>query len=198
MLKELIENWQQYCTDKYFIGIGSTRKVFRVSEYVIKLHLHPIGYKQSSNELNIYNVMVEKGLSELFAQTFFVNEFISIQKYYKPLELINNQSFQIEANEHNDIIPNKYKEVLHRLDHEFDSFDLNDSSNYGINKKNKLVFIDYGMCKKIYEHEWIPLAEAGILPQIDYDYCTACGKKKELRMYGDKDLDKRCFSCGKE
>ncbi len=84
------------------------------------------------------------------------------------------------------------------LDKEFDSFDLKDSSNYGLNKEGKLTFIDYGMTKSLYEKQWVPLAESGILPQIDFDHCSVCGKKKELRMYGDSDHDKRCYSCGKE
>lgn len=64
--------------------------------------------------------------------------------------------------------------------------------------EGKLVFIDYGLSKSVYEMEWVPLAEAGILPQIDFDFCKVCGVEKELRMYGENDLDKRCYSCGKE
>jgi len=94
MLQEIIENWNNYCNEENFIGIGSTRKVFRVTDYVVKLHIHLIGYKQSKNELDIYNVMVKKGLNELFAQTYYVDECISIQKYYQPLQLKDNQSFE--------------------------------------------------------------------------------------------------------
>lgn len=87
---------------------------------------------------------------------------------------------------------------LWTLDQEFDSFDLKDSDNYGLNEQGKLVFIDFGMTKSLYETEWVPLAEVGVLPQIDFDFCTVCGEQKELRMYGEDDGDKRCYSCGKE
>lgn len=198
MLKDIIQNWKKYCIEENFIGIGSTRKVFKVSDYVVKFHLHPIGCIQSKNELDIYNVMQKKGLQEMFAQTYYVDKLISIQKYYQPLALRDNQSFEVDFANDNKIIPNNYEEILKLLDKEFDSFDLKDSSNYGLNKEGKLTFIDYGMTKSLYEKQWVPLAESGILPQIDFDYCSVCGKKKELRMYGDFDHDKRCYSCGKE
>ncbi|MEB2282693.1 protein kinase [Lysinibacillus xylanilyticus] len=198
MHKQIIQNWNQYCRDENFVGIGSTRKVYRVLDYVIKVHLHPIGYKQSINELEIYTSMADKGLDRLFAQTYYVDEFISVQKYYKPLELKNNQSYEVKVEENRRLIPNLFDEVLEILDKNFDCFDLIDSSNYGLNNDGKLVFIDYGMTKKLYEKEWVPLAEGGILPQIHCDFCIVCGLEKELRMYGDDDKDKRCYDCGKE
>lgn len=198
MIETIIKNWNDLCKVENFIGIGSTRKVYRVSDYVVKVHLHPLGYLQSKNEADIYDAMVGKGLEGLFAQTYYVDECISIQRYYAPLEMRDNQSFEIDRKKDEDLIPEMYEEVLLQLDKEFDCFDLKDSSNYGLDSRNKLVFIDYGMSKKLYEQQWVPLAESGILPQIDYDYCTSCGIKKELRMYGDHDEDKRCFSCGKE
>lgn len=198
MQKQIIQNWNQYCIDENFVGLGSTRKVYRVLDYVIKVHLHPIGYKQSKNELEIYTSMADKGLDRLFAQTYYVDEFISVQKYYKPLELKNNQSYEVKVEENRRLIPNLFDEVLEILDKNFDCFDLIDSSNYGLNNDGKLVFIDYGMTKKLYEKEWVPLAEVGILPQIHFDFCIICGLEKELRMYGEDDKDKRCYDCGKE
>lgn len=198
MQKQIIQNWNQYCIDENFVGLGSTRKVYRVLDYVIKVHLHPIGYKQSKNELEIYTSMADKGLDRLFAQTYYVDEFISVQKYYKPLELKNNQSYEVKVEENRRLIPNLFDEVLEILDKNFECFDLIDSSNYGLNNDGKLVFIDYGMTKKLYEKEWVPLAEVGILPQIHFDFCIICRLEKELRMYGDDDKDKRCYDCGKE
>jgi len=93
MLKELIQNWGNYCIEENFIGIGSTRKVYRVRDYVIKLHLHPLGYKQSLKELEIWQYVVEKDFKDLFAKTYYVDRSISVQRYYKPLKLRNNQSF---------------------------------------------------------------------------------------------------------
>lgn len=198
MFKQIIQNWKQYCSDENFVGIGSTRKVYRVLDYVIKVHLHSIGYKQSKKEFEIYTSMADKGLEQLLAQTYYVDKFISVQKYYKPLELKNNQSYEVKVEEYRHLIPNLFDEVLEVLDKKFDSFDLVDSSNYGLNDDGKLVFTDYGMTKSLYEKEWVPLAEEGKLPQIHYDFCSDCGIEKELRMYGDNDLDKRCYDCGKE
>lgn len=198
MLNELIKSWGSYCTEDNFIGIGSTRKVYRTRDYVIKIHMHPIGYKQSLKELELWNYAVANDLTELFARTYYVDELISIQNFYEPVELKNNQSFEIDVKREQDLIPNMYKEVLFLLDKEFDSFDLKDSDNYGLNNKKKLVFIDYGMTKKLYETEWVPLAESGVLPQIHFDFCSVCGLEKELRMYGDHDQDNRCYLCGKE
>ncbi|MEN2466139.1 hypothetical protein [Ornithinibacillus sp. JPR2-1] len=198
MLKELVHNWKHYCNKDSFIGIGSTRKAYRVLDYVIKVNLHPIGYQQSKAEYDIYQVMEERGLAELFAETYYVDEAISIQKYYKQVETRAGQSFEIDLEKDQSLLPPKYGEVLHLLDTVFDSFDLRDSSNYGLNADNKLIFIDYGMTKALYESEWVPLAEAGVLPQIYVEPCIVCGEEKELRMYGDDDSDKRCYECGKE
>jgi len=54
------------------------------------------------------------------------------------------------------------------------------------------------MSKTLYEKEWVPLAEMGILPQLYFEKCTNCGVEKELRIYGDSDMDRRCFTCGKQ
>lgn len=198
ILQRIIKDWKKLCNDENYIGIGSTRKAFKVSDYVVKIHLHKVGYYQSKNELDIYREMSNRGYHELFAATFYVDEAISIQKYYKPLELIDNQSFEIDLEKNQELIPDRFEKVLDILDREYDSFDLKDSSNYGLNAKGKLTLIDYGMSKSMYENHWVPLAEAGVLPQIDFDYCKVCGEEKELRMYGENDTDKRCYSCGKE
>ena len=198
MLEELIENWKLYCKEENFVGIGSTRKVYRVSDYVIKVHLHPIGYNQSQNEFEIFTEMANKSLDSLLAQTYYFDDLISIQKYYAPLELIDNQSYEISLENHSHLIPDSFEKVLNELDRNFDCFDLKDSSNFGLDNEGKLVFIDYGMTKSLYETMWVPLAEDGILPQIYFDICNICGVEKELRMYGDEDKDKRCYECGKE
>lgn len=198
MLEQLIQNWSQYCNEGNFVGIGSTRKVYKVSDYVIKVHLHPIGYKQSVNELEIYNSMNEKGLGALLAQTYYVVDYISIQEYYTPLELKSNQSYEINTEEHSHLIPKLFGETLKELDRKFDCFDLKDSSNFGLDSNHKLIFIDYGMTKSLYEESWVPFAEEGILPQIHFDFCDICKMRKELRMYGEDDKDRRCYECGKE
>lgn len=198
MLEHLIQNWKVYCKNENLVGIGSTRKVYRMDDYVVKVHLHPLGYKQSYNELNTYTSMVAKGLDMLLAPTYYVDESISVQKYYRPLDLKENQTYEINVPEHTFLLPNFYERVLHILDQDFDCFDLKDSSNYGLNSDGKIVFTDYGMTKSLYEQEWVPLAEEGVLPQIYFDFCNVCGLEKEQRMYGENDTDNRCFECGKE
>ena len=198
MIHELVSRWEEFCIPESFIGIGSTRKAYKVNDYVIKVHIHPIGYKQSIRELEIYAHMIERGYNHLFAQPYYVNSSISIQRFYCPLELENNQSYEIDPKKHAHFIPEAYHEIIQLLDSEFDSFDIKDSGNYGLNSNAKLTFIDYGMSKSVYEKEWVPQAEAGIIPQIDFDVCSNCGEEKELRMYGDQDMDKRCYHCGKE
>lgn len=198
ILQDIIINWEHYCIEDNFIGIGSTRKAFRVSNYVIKVNLHSLGHEQSKIEQEIYREMVKRGYDELFAQVYYVDKNIAVQRFYEPMELIQNQSYEIDPVKHGHLILESYSVVFHMLDTEFDSFDLKDSSNYGLTHENKLIFIDYGMTKKLYENEWVPLAEAGILPQVDFDYCRVCGEEKEIRIYGDDDTDKRCYACGKE
>ncbi|MFD1928987.1 protein kinase [Sporosarcina siberiensis] len=198
MLEEIIDNWNSYCKDENFVGIGSTRKVYKVSNYVIKVHLHSNGYKQSQNELQVFSAMEKKGLASILAKTYYVDDFISIQDYYLPLELIDNQSYDINPEIHSHLIPDRFETVMNELDKNFDCFDLKDSSNFGLNNNGKLVLTDYGMTKELYEKEWVPLAEEGLLPQIYFESCNTCGEKKELRIYGDNDIDKRCYDCGKE
>ncbi|QOR67322.1 protein kinase [Cytobacillus suaedae] len=147
MFEQIIDNWKDYCTEANVIGIGSTRKVYKIDDYVIKKHLHPLGYKQSLKEVEIFNCMLHKGWSEIFAEVYYADEFIAIQKYYKTLDLRNNQSFDIDVRSDSNLIPYKFEDILSFLDKEFDSFDLKDSGNYGLNNENKLVFIDYGMTK---------------------------------------------------
>jgi DNA-directed RNA polymerase subunit L len=192
------ENWRKYCIGENFIGIGSTRKVYRHKEYAIKMHLHPIGYKQSLKEMEIYEFMKAEGLGSLFAETIYADQSVSVQKYYEPVPLINHQSFEIDTDRNKASIQANYEKALRILDAEFDSFDIKDSSNYGFNGEKLLVFIDYGMTRKLYENEWVPLAESGVLPQIYFEQCVSCGTEKELRMYGEYDDDKRCLQCGKE
>ncbi|MEX3622948.1 protein kinase [Viridibacillus arvi] len=197
MVNRIISNWQPYCIEENCIGIGSSRKVYRVDEFVIKVHLHPIGYKQSLNEIEIYEYMKARNVSDLLAEMVYVNEDICIQRYYENLELKNNQTYELNVVEDCRISP-KLKALLRELDQRFDSFDLKDSSNFGLNAEGNLVLIDFGMTKNLYETEWVPLAEAGKLPQIYFEKCRVCGIEKELRMYGQKDKDRRCYDCGKQ
>ncbi|WP_100011324.1 protein kinase [Lentibacillus sediminis] len=197
MISSLAENWKDSCTPANFIGAGSTRRVYRHGEYVVKIHMHPMGHQQSIREEELYDYMNENGLGHLFAPVYLVNEHICIQRYYEPIPMVDHQTFDLTERDGDWVIPEKYEQCLQMLDQEFDAFDLKDSSNYGLNEKRELVFIDYGMTKKLYEQAWVPAAERGDVPQIDVLPCLVCGIEKEIRLYGEKDTDKRCLECGK-
>lgn len=198
MITELVHDWQSFCVESNFVGIGSTRKVFRWRNYVIKVNLHEIGYLQSRRELEIYKYMKKSEFVKVFAPTYYVDEQVCIQHYFKEMPMYDHQSFDI--NEQNGFwdFPNQFEECLKLLDTKFDVFDIRDSSNYGLNDKNELVLIDYGMSKTLYETAWVPAAESGEVPQIELEVCVLCGIKKELRIYGEQDRDMRCLTCGKE
>ncbi|MET3195734.1 protein kinase [Bacillus sp. OAE603] len=196
----IVQKWNKYCVNKNFIGLGSTRKVYRFGDYVFKVNVHGIGYQQSLREYQIYEYMRSRsiGFEQILAAVYFVNEEVCIQQYYNELPMYDNQTFDINEKEGYCNFPKQYKECLEILDKEFDSFDLKDSSNYGLNDKNELVLIDYGMSKKIYNQEWVPAVERGEIPQIEIHVCVKCEIKTEIRMYGENDTDKRCIKCGKE
>ncbi|TFE02274.1 protein kinase [Jeotgalibacillus salarius] len=191
-----MENWKDYCTAQNFLGVGSTRKAYRAGNKVIKVHLHPIGYEQSRHELLIYQEMKRLGYVGYFAEVTEVHKEYAVQSFAKPLELRNAQTYDLS--EDDERLTEPYKKILSILDHEFDSFDLKDSGNFGINEAGRLVFIDYGMTKKQYESEWVREADAGVIPQIFFEACAVCGVEKELRIYGKDDQDRRCVGCGKE
>lgn len=149
MIEEIIGNWDSYFIDENFADIGSTRKVYRVSDYVIKVHLHSNGYKQKQNELRVFNRMDENGLASLPAEIYYVDDLISIQDYYLPLDLRDNQSYEINSEVHSHLILDLFEKVMNELDENFDCFDLKGSSNLGLNNKGKLVLTDYGMKKII-------------------------------------------------
>ena len=197
-ITEIVENRADICTEDHFVGIGSTRKVYRWKDFVVKVNLHSIGHQQSIRELEIYEYMQANGFGELFAPTYYVDEEICIQQYFPELPMMDHQSYDIHEQSEFQKFPNKYKECVELLDEKFDIFDIKDSSNYGLNERSELVFIDYGMSKKLYEDAWVPAAENGEIPQIDVLACDKCGIVKEIRMYGEADSLIRCHSCGKE
>ncbi|MEK4521826.1 protein kinase [Psychrobacillus sp. FSL W7-1457] len=187
----------ELCVEDNFIGIGSTRKVYKYNDMVIKRFLHPIGYKQGINEQYMYDFLEKESLAEHVAKVTYLDEQILIQPYFKPLPLENGCSYELDLI-HDSRLTDDLKHAIHLIDSKLDGFDFLDSRNYGLNDKGNLILIDYGMTKQLYENEWVPLAESGILPQIFYNQCVICGLKKELRMYGDGDSDHRCIECGKE
>ncbi|WP_347790146.1 hypothetical protein [Solibacillus sp. CAU 1738] len=127
----------------------------------------------------------------------FINERMIIQPFYEQLPLENYQTYDLDLE--GDIrLTKDLKTALNIIDKELDGFDFFDSGNFGLDADGSLVLIDYGMTKAMYEKQWVPLAEAGVLPQIYFEKCSVCHIEKGLRMYGKLDIDKRCVACGKE
>lgn len=193
-------NWvneiESILKDANMVGIGSTRKVYKYKHYVIKTFLHPLGYKQSMNEKHMYAILHSKGIAEHIAPVLFLNEHYMVQPYYEqlPLELECTYDLDLKSDTR---LTKDLVDALRILDTELDGFDFLDSGNYGLNEQGELVLIDFGMTKTLYEKEWVPLAEEGILPQIFSKVCSSCGIEKEIRLYGEKDTDIRCVACGK-
>lgn len=196
-IKELVNRVTEIMSTLEFVGIGSTRKVYKYESLVIKMHLHRIGYLQSVKEQAIYNELNQKGRGDFIAPILYVDEKITIQPFYTSLPLKNGQTYNIDL-EGDKRLTQELRTVIAEIDQKYDGFDLLDSGNYGLNQNGKLILIDYGMTKMLYESEWVPLATAGILPQIFFEKCQVCGQDKELRIYGENDMDRRCVGCGKE
>ena len=196
-ISKVVENIEDLLKQADMIGIGSTRKVYRFEDIVIKTFLHPIGYVQSKNEYEMYKSLEMQGLDKHIAPILFLSEKYVVQPFYEQLPLHNHCSYDIDL-ENDPRMLEDLKTAIEVIDLELDGFDFKDSGNYGLNEEGHLVLIDYGMTKKLYEEQWVPLAEAGTLPQIRFEKCRVCNMEKELRMYGENDTDNRCMTCGKE
>lgn len=196
-IEEVVNKASEIMNSQNFIGIGSTRKVYKYKNLVVKKHLHEIGHLQSIKEQEIYSEMNRKGKAQYLAPVLHADEKLSIQPFYEPLPLKNGETYNIEL-ETDNRSTTELREVIEEIDKKYDGFDLLDSGNYGLNQDGNLILIDYGMTKKLYENKWVPLATAGILPQIYFESCQVCGQEKELRIYGEDDKDRRCLECGKE
>lgn len=196
-ISKVVENIEDLLKQADMIGIGSTRKVYRFEDIVIKTFLHPIGYVQSKNEYEMYKSLEMQGLDKHIAPILFLSEKYVVQPFYEQLPLHNYCSYDIDL-ENDPRMMEDLKTAIEVIDLELDGFDFKDSGNYGLNEEGHLVLIDYGMTKKLYEEQWVPLAEAGTLPQIRFEKCRVYNMEKELRMYGENDTDNCCMTCGKD
>ena len=196
-ISKVVENIEDLLKQAEMIGIGSTRKVYRFDDIVIKTFLHPIGYAQSKNEYEMYKSLEIQGLEKHIAPILFLSEKYVVQPFYEQLPLHNYCSYDIDFEKDPRMMVD-LKTAIKVIDQELDGFDYKDSGNYGLTEEGHLILIDYGMTKKLYEEQWVPLAEAGTLPQIRFEKCRVCNIEKELRMYGENDTDNRCVSCGKD
>ena len=196
-INDLVNKASEIMRSHNFVGIGSTRKVFKYENFVIKKHLHRIGYLQSVKEQEIYYELTQKNMAKFLAPILYTNEDIAIQPYYQSLPLKNGETYNIDL-DLDKRLTSELRTAIDEIDKKYDGFDLLDRGNYGLNQNGKLILIDYGMTKMLYESEWVPLATAGILPQIFFEKCQVCRHNKELRIYGENDKDRRCIGCGKE
>ncbi|MBM7663939.1 KaiC/GvpD/RAD55 family RecA-like ATPase [Solibacillus kalamii] len=60
-ISTVVEHIEDLLKQAEMIGIGSTRKVYRFENFVIKTFLHPIGYAQSKIEYEMYQTLGMKG-----------------------------------------------------------------------------------------------------------------------------------------
>ncbi|MGM9949938.1 MAG: protein kinase [Lysinibacillus sp.] len=193
----ILKNLDEILTDENFVGIGSTRKAYRYKQFVIKEYLHEIGYLQTKNEATCHKTLQARRVADHVAPILYFDEEVMIQPYFEQLPLINHCSYDLNLQEDSRLTAD-LQEALSIIDKELNGFDFRDSGNYGLDGEGNLVLIDYGMTKKLYERKWVPLAEAGVLPQISFEQCQSCGMEKEIRTYGKEDADRRCVACGKE
>lgn len=191
----MIQLYTQSKVQAKFIGLGSTRKVERYDDFVVKSFLHPLGEKQSRLEEKMYARLYSQHLHQYIAPILYVDEAVCVQPYYRPVPA-DYGHYQIDF-ETDPRVTDSLRQAIHLLKDEFACYDIFDSSNYALNKEGKLVLIDYGMTYDMYKEEWKPLARQGVLPQITIGTCQECGIEKELRIYGIDDPDRRCVSCGK-
>ncbi|MER2031067.1 MAG: hypothetical protein ABS903_18045 [Solibacillus sp.] len=70
-ISKVVENIEDLLKRAEMIGIGSTRKVYRFEDIVIKTFLHPIGYAQSKNEYEMYKSLEIQGLEKHIAPILF-------------------------------------------------------------------------------------------------------------------------------
>lgn len=196
-IEEILDKVPKILEAKNFIGIGSTRKVFKCENVVIKKHLHKLGHLQSINEQDVYAALSKKNLTSFLAPILYADENMAIQEYYQSVALKSGETYDIDLGQ-DERLTADLRKAIEEIDKNHDGFDLRDSGNYGLDQSGKLILIDYGMTKKLYEDEWVPLATAGVLPQIYFEKCQVCGQDKELRIYGENDADRRCVECGKE
>ncbi|WP_374966748.1 protein kinase [Lysinibacillus sp. RS5] len=139
---EIVRNVDQLMIPENFVGIGSTRKVFRFKHWVIKKHLHEIGYIQSQNEQKIHQALKKVGLANYIAPILYLDEKISIQPYVQTLPLVNGETFDIDYKTDLRISVN-LKEAIEEIERAHDGFDFLDSSNYGEDDQSQLILIDY-------------------------------------------------------
>lgn len=153
-IEDLKKEYNSYISEDRFLGIGTTRAVFKINQnMVLKVHLNNLGYLQSKKEYEIYNKMDFEKYNYMLSKQYYFCEKYSICEYAEPLECYNDAS-DVWCG---DNIPFIYDECdLDELiellsDEDIMVDDLSLSTNIGISKERKLMFIDYGFTENLYE-----------------------------------------------
>lgn len=122
-IEEVVNKASEIMNSQNFIGIGSTRKVYKYENLVVKKHLHEIGHLQSIKEQEIYSEMNRKGKAQYLASVLHADEKLSIQPFYEPLPLKNGETYNIEL-ETDNRSTTELREVIEEIDKKYDGFDL--------------------------------------------------------------------------
>lgn len=122
-ISPLLENVEQLIKNAEMIGLGSTRKVYRYDDFVIKTFLHPIGYAQSKNEYEMYKSLEALGLEKHIAPILYISEKYVVQPFYEQLPLINNSSYDVDLKTDSRMTED-LKAALNVIDTELDGFDF--------------------------------------------------------------------------
>lgn len=190
-MDEIIKNWQKYCTEENFIGEGTTRTAYRVKDKVIKKHTHPIGHKQSVNELNLYKKLKGTKLEKFIAPIHYVSEEFQITDYYEEIE--KNEDGSGFALDCYDFDSATLKLYFYEDEEEFYDYiaqngveDTLSSLNNGIDKNGRVVLIDYGMNNSLYQ-EFFEETKKGIIPIFSLETCEKCKRDFEYKYYIGKE-----------
>lgn len=138
-----------HCVDHNLIAVGTTRKVFKMGDYVVKQHISPNGYEQSTKECDFYNALPSH-LQTWFARPYYVSPEYAIFEYVKPYEkgLDGNYyhtSFKdiISKEKHNNL-ENFLRELeLKTKEYAISFAKLITDLNVGV-KRGEIKFVDYG------------------------------------------------------
>lgn len=153
-IDDLKKEYKSYMSEDKFLGIGTTRAVFKINQnIVLKVHLNKLGYLQSKKEYEIYNKMDCEKYKYMLSKQYYVCEEFSVCEYAEPMECYNDAA-DVWCR---DNLPFVYDEcdvdmLIDLLaDEGIMIDDLSLSTNIGISKEGKLVFIDYGFTEDLYE-----------------------------------------------
>ena len=189
---------ETYCMDQQKVGLGSTRAVYRHGDYVIKKHLHAVGYQQSQNEQCFYRLLKEKAMDENVGAIHYVSESHMIGEYVTPLPVYDDGT----GYDLHDFVPEEPNERYHPTHTAATDFlveqgvvydELLYSTNAGVNQQGFIVYVDYGMTHELsIAHQ--QGVENGDIPIYLHDECDGCREVKVCRVF-DNQTEIICLDC---